>query len=165
MGNIISKEVQRWMELGARPGVWYEVQGHYHSYRRYRSWFGVTIVTYSRSDKCTVGVTSDMLCPSISSNQTETNLAMPGLVPTLLVLENGDPPWVYVHSADTHCCTRILIKIHSVDTGHTLAVDSLLDSGAAGMFILMLSMSELRNSRYTLYHMPYLFTIWNAVKG
>ena len=76
-----------------------------------------------------------MLHSSISSDQTETNLAMPGLVPTLLVLENGDPPQVYVYSADTHHGTRIPIKVHLVDTGHSLAVDSLLDSGATGMFI------------------------------
>ena len=69
-----------------------------------------------------------------SSNQTETNLAMPGLVPTLSVPENSDPPWVYVHFADTHHCTRIPI-IHSVDMGHSLAVDSLLGGGATGMFI------------------------------
>ena len=41
----------------------------------------------------------------------------------------------YVHSADTHCCTRIPHKIHSVDTGNPLAVSSLLDSSATGMFI------------------------------
>ena len=41
----------------------------------------------------------------------------------------------YVCSADTRRCTRIPLKIHSVDTGHPLAVISLLDSGATGMFI------------------------------
>ena len=76
-----------------------------------------------------------MLRSSISSNQTETNLAMPRLVSTLLVLENSDPPWVYVRSTDTHHYTRIPIKIHSVDTDYPLAVDSLLDSGTTGMFI------------------------------
>ena len=60
---------------------------------------------------------------------------MPGLIPTLSVPENGDPPWVYVHSVDTRRCTGIPIKVHSVDRGHPLAVDSLLDSGAIGMFI------------------------------
>ena len=65
---------------------------------------------------------------------TECN-TMPRLVPTLSVPENGDPPWVYVHSADTHRCTRIPKEVHSVNTGHPLAVDSLLDSGATGMFI------------------------------
>ena len=90
---------------------------------------------FSVLEECTVGVTSDMLCSSISSNQTETNLAMPGLVPTLSVLENSDPPWVYIRSADTRCYTKIPIKVHSVNTGYTLAVDSLLDSEAIGMFI------------------------------
>ena len=45
MGNTTRKEVRRWTELGARPGVWYEVRGHYRSYRRYWSWLSVTIVT------------------------------------------------------------------------------------------------------------------------
>ena len=90
---------------------------------------------FSVLEECTVGVTSDMLCSSISSNQTETNLAMPGLVPTLSVPENSDPPGVYVCSADTCCYTRIPIIIHLVDMGHPLAVNSLLDSGATGMFI------------------------------
>ena len=45
MGNTTREEVQRWTELGARPRVWYEVRGHYRSYRRYRNWLGVTIVT------------------------------------------------------------------------------------------------------------------------
>ena len=76
-----------------------------------------------------------MLRSSISLNQTETNLAMPRLVPTLSVTENGNPPWVYIHSADTSHCTRIPIKVHSVDMGHLLVVGSLLDSGATGMFI------------------------------
>ena len=50
MENIIRKEVWRWTGLGARPGVWYEVRGHYWSYRRYRSWLGVTIVTACQID-------------------------------------------------------------------------------------------------------------------
>ena len=77
---------------------------------------------------------------------------MPGLVPTLSVLENSDLPWAYVHSAETRRCKRILIKIHSVDMGHPLAVDSLLDSGATGMFI------DIEYVRHTLYHVSYLFT-------
>ena len=33
MRNITRKEVRRWMELGARPGVIGEVRGHYRSNR------------------------------------------------------------------------------------------------------------------------------------
>ena len=42
------KEVRRWTELGAWPGVTYEFRRHYQSYRRYRSWLGVTTVTHGR---------------------------------------------------------------------------------------------------------------------
>ena len=115
------------------------------------NWFSVL-------EECTVGVTSGMLCSSISSNQTETNLAMPGLVPTLSVLENADPPGVYVCSADTCHCTRIPIKIHSVDMGHPLAVDSLLDSGARGMFI---NVEYVRTQKPQTHPLPCAIPVYN----
>ena len=98
-----------------------------------------------------------MLRSSISSNQTETKLAMPRLIPTLSVPENGDPP-LYVHSADTHHCTRIPIKIHSVDMGHPLAVDSLLDSGAAGMFI---DVKYVRTQKLQIHPLPHAIPVYN----
>ena len=99
-----------------------------------------------------------MLRSSISSNQTETNLAMPRLVPTLSVPENSDPPWVYVHSADTCHCTRIPIKIHLVDTGHPLAVNSLLNSGATGMFI---DVEYVRTQKLQTHPLPHAIPIYN----
>ena len=42
---------------------------------------------------------------------------------------------MYVCSADLCQCTKVPLKIHSVDTGTPLAIDSLLDSGATGLFI------------------------------
>ena len=83
---------------------------------------------------------------------------MPGLVLTLLVPENGDPPWVYVCSADRHCCTRIPIKVHSVDTGYSLAVDSLLDSGATGMFI---DVEYVRTQKLQTHPLPYAIPVYN----
>ena len=113
---------------------------------------------FSVLEECTVGVTSDMLHSSISSNQTETNLAMPRLVPTLLVPENGDPPWVYVCSADTRRCTRIPIKIHSVDMGYPLAADSLLDSRATGMFI---DVEYVRTQKLQTHRLPRAIPVYN----
>src|SRR3979490_3618023 len=45
------------------------------------------------------------------------------------------PPHIYVCSADTRRCTRVPLKVQSVDTGCPLAIDALLDNGATGMFI------------------------------
>ena len=99
-----------------------------------------------------------MLRSSISSNQTETNLAMPGLVPTLSVPENSDPPWVYVRSTDTRRCTKIPIKLHLVDTGYPLAVDSLLDSGATGMFI---DVEYVRTQKLQTHPLPRTIPVYN----
>ena len=83
---------------------------------------------------------------------------MPRLVPTISVLENGDHPWVYVHSADTRRCTRIPIKVHSVDMGHPLAVDSLLDSGATGMFV---DVEYVRTQKLQTHPLPCVIPIYN----
>ena len=42
---------------------------------------------------------------------------------------------MYVCSEDLRQCTKVPLKIRSVDTGTPLAIDSLLDSGATGLFI------------------------------
>ena len=99
-----------------------------------------------------------MLYSSISLDQTETKLAMPGLVLNLLVPENSDPPWVYVCSADTCCYTRILIKVHLVDTGHPLAVNSLLDRGATGMFV---DVEYVRTQRLQTHPLPHALPVYN----
>ena len=83
---------------------------------------------------------------------------MSELIPTLSVLENSDPPWVYVHSADTRHCTRIPIKVHSVDMGHPLAVDSLLDSGATGMFI---NVEYVRIQKLQTHPLPHAIPVYN----
>ena len=113
---------------------------------------------FSVLEECTVGVTRDMLCSSISLNQTETNLAMLRLVPTPLVLENSDPPGAYVYSVDTRRCTRILIKTHSVDTGHPSVVDSLLDSEATGMFI---DVEYVRTQKLQAHPLPCAIPVYN----
>ena len=75
------------------------------------NWFSVL-------ENCTVGISSDMLHPPAPSGQTETKPAMsktPPVIPT--VTETTPPPHVYVCSADLHQCTKVPLKIHSVDTG------------------------------------------------
>ena len=86
------------------------------------------------------------------------NLAMPRLVPTLSVPENGDPPWVYARSTDTRHFTRIPIKIHSVDMGYPLAVDSLLDSGATGMFT---NVEYVRTQKLQTHPLPCAIPVYN----
>ena len=60
-------------------------------------------------------------------------LKTPPVIPT--VSETNPPPCVYVHSADLRRCTKVPLKICFVDTGTPLAINSLLDSGATGLFI------------------------------
>ena len=96
---------------------------------RLTNWFSVL-------ENYTVGITSDMLHPPAPSGQTETKPAMsktPPVIPT--ISETNPPPPVYVHSTDLCQCTKVPLKIHSVDTGTSLAIDSLLDSSATGLFI------------------------------
>ena len=77
-----------------------------------------------------------MLHPPAPSGQTETKPAMsktPTVIPT--ISETDPPPHVYVCSADLCQCTKVPLKICSVDTGTPLAINSLLDSSATGLFI------------------------------
>ena len=90
---------------------------------------------FSVLERCTIGLTSDMLHPIVTSDQTENPQAMPENPLPTPTAQMHSLAHAYVRSADTCHCTRIPLKIHSVDTGHSLAVDSLLDSGATGMFI------------------------------
>ena len=84
---------------------------------------------FSALETCTVGITRDMLHTPQITDQTETKPAMSQSPP-----ESTQPAY-YVRSTDLRRCTKIPLKVHSVDTGHPLAVDSLLDCGATGMFI------------------------------
>ena len=91
---------------------------------------------FSVLETCTLGITRDMLHPPPNPDQTEIRQAMPENKPTISTPEGQPPPpHIYVGSADTHQCTRVPLKIQSVDTGHPLAIDALLDSSATGMFI------------------------------
>ena len=93
------------------------------------NWFSVL-------ENCTVGITSDMLHPLAPSGQTETKHAMSKTPPVITTVSETDlPPHVYVCSADLHRCTKVPLKICSVDTGTPLAIDSLLNSSATGLFI------------------------------
>ena len=89
---------------------------------------------FSILERCTIGLTNDMLHPIITLDWTENPQAMPENPLPTPTAQMHSLAHAYVHSADTHRCTRIPLKIHSVDTGHP-SVDSLLDSGATGMFI------------------------------
>src|SRR3979490_3149819 len=83
-----------------------------------------------------LGIKRDMLHPPPIPDQTEIQPAMPENTPTILTPERQPPPLcTYVCSADTRRCTRVLLKVQSVDTGRPLAINALLDSGAIGMFI------------------------------
>jgi transposase InsO family protein len=90
---------------------------------------------FSVLETCTLGITSDMLHPLSIPDRTETTPVMPPTPPTIPTLESDPPPRIYVRSADLRHCTKVPLKLRSVDTGHPLAIDSLLDSGATGMFI------------------------------
>ena len=77
-----------------------------------------------------------MLHPPAPSGQTETNPAMSKTPPVIPIVSETDlPPRVYVCSADLRRCTKVPLKIRSVDTGTPLAINSLLDSSATGLFI------------------------------
>ena len=76
-----------------------------------------------------------MLHPIVTSDLTENPQAMPENPLPTPTPQMHSLSHAYVCSADTRRCTRIPLKIHSVDTGRPLAVDSLLDSGTTGMFI------------------------------
>ena len=91
---------------------------------------------FSVLENWTVGITSDILHFPAPSGQTETKPAMsktPPVIPT--ASETDPPPHIYVCSADLCRCTKVPLKIHSVDTGTPLAIDLLLDSGVTGLFI------------------------------
>ena len=91
---------------------------------------------FSALENCTVGITSDMLHPPAFSGQTETKPAMSKTPPVIQTASETDsPPRIYVRSADLRRCTKVPLKIRSVDTGTPLAIDSLLDSSATGLFI------------------------------
>jgi hypothetical protein len=60
---------------------------------------------------------------------------MPPILPSIPTSEMDPLPRIYVRSVDIRRCTKVPLKLRSVDTGHPLAIDSLLDSGATGMFI------------------------------
>ena len=81
-----------------------------------------------------IGLTSDILHPIVTSDWTETPQAMPDNSSPTSTAQMQSLAHAYVCSADPCHCTRIPLKIHSVDTGHPMALDSLLDSGATGMF-------------------------------
>ena len=56
--------------------------------------------------------------------------------PSVIPTAKSDPlSCIYVRSANFRRCIKLPLKLHSVDTGCPLAVNSLLDSGATGMFI------------------------------
>ena len=63
-----------------------------------------------------------------------------------------------IFAADTCCCTRIFKKVHLVDTGHLLAVDSLLDSGATGMFI---DVKYVRTQKLQTHPLPRAIPVYN----
>ena len=90
---------------------------------------------FSVLERCTIGLTNDMLHPIVTLDRTENSQAMPENPLPTPISQMHSLAYAYIHSADIRCCTRIPLKIHSVDTGHSLAVDSLLDSGTTGMFI------------------------------
>ena len=90
---------------------------------------------FSVLERCTIGLTNDMLHPIVTSDWVGNPQAMPENPLPTPTAQMHSLAHAYVRSADTHRYTRIPFKIHSVDTGHPLAVDSLLDSDATGMFI------------------------------
>jgi hypothetical protein len=55
--------------------------------------------------------------------------------PTIPTVKLDPPSHIYVRSADLHQGTKVPLKLCSVDTGQPLAINSLLNSGATGMFI------------------------------
>src|SRR3979490_1062867 len=107
------------------------------------NWFSV-LETY------TLGITRDMLPPPPIPDQTEIQPAMPEKQPP--------PPHIYIHSADTRRCTRVPLKVQSVDTGPPLAIDALLDSGATGMFI---DIEFVRAKRLKTRHLPRAIPVYN----
>ena len=63
-----------------------------------------------------------------------------------------------LYSADTCHYTRISIKVHLVDTGHPLAVDSLLNSRATGMFI---NVEYVRTQKLQIHPLPCAIPVYN----
>ena len=82
---------------------------------------------FSVLERCTIG-TNDMLHPIVTSDQTENPQAMPENPLPMPTAQMHSLAHAYVFSADTCCCIRISLEILSVETGHPLAVDPLLDS-------------------------------------
>ena len=76
---------------------------------------------FSALENCTVGITSDMLHPPAPPGQTETKPAMSKTLPVIpTASETDSPPRIYVRSADLRRCTKVPLKIRSVDTGTPL---------------------------------------------
>ena len=97
---------------------------------------------FSVLEKCTVGITNNMLHPSTPSELTETKPAMSKTTSVIPTTETDLPPHIYVCSADLCQCTKVPLKVFSVDTDTPLAIDSLLDSGATGLFIDIVFVKE-----------------------
>ena len=83
-------------------------------------------------DRCRIETASNATS-SIPSVQIE---GSPAILPTSpLPSFTGGDSYVCIQSIDIRWCTRIPLKIQSVDTASPLAVDALIDSGATGQFI------------------------------
>ena len=114
---------------------------------------------FSVLENCTVGITSDMLHPPAPSGQTETKPTMSKTSPVIPTISETDlPPHVYVHSADLHWCTKVTLKICSVDTGIPLAIDSLLDSGATALFI---DVEFVKEQKLWTHPLPHAIPVYN----
>ena len=72
---------------------------------------------FSVLETCISENTSDMLHPSSTSDHPETITAMPPTPSSIPITKSDPPSHLYVHSADIHCCIKIPLKLHSVDTG------------------------------------------------
>ena len=119
---------------------------------RLTNWFSVL-------ENCTVGITSDMLHPPAPSGQTETKPGMsktPPVIPT--ASETDSPPHIYVCSADLRQCTKVPLKIRSVDTGTPLAINSLLDSGATSLFI---DVEFVKEQKLQTHPLPHAIPVYN----
>ena len=78
--------------------------------------------------------------------------------PSIPIVENGTSPHVYVCLEDLWQCTKVPLKVFSVDTGSPLAIDSLLDSGATGMFI---DVGFVKEQRLRTHPLPYAIPGYN----
>ena len=99
-----------------------------------------------------------MLPPFPILGQTEIKPAMPANNPTIPTSEGQPPPHIYVCSTDTHRCTRVPLKIHSVDMGCPLAIEALLNSGATRMFI---DIEFVQAKRLKTHHLPCAIPLYN----